>query len=38
VANQLNRVTFNPVKTTGLRLVVKLQYGSSGGILGTRVE
>jgi hypothetical protein len=37
-ANQLNRVAFTPVTTTGLRIVVKLRNNFSGGILGTKVE
>jgi hypothetical protein len=35
--DQFNRVTFEPVETTGLRLEVQLQDGFSGGILEWRV-
>jgi len=35
--DQFNRVTFDPVETTGLRLEVQLQDGLSGGILEWRV-
>lgn len=37
-ADQFNRVTFDAVKTTVLRLEVKLQDGFSGGILQWNVE
>ncbi len=36
--NGYNRVTFQPVMTTGLRLEAQLQPGFSGGILEWQVE
>ncbi len=36
--NQYNKVTFDPVETTALRLQVRLQPGFSGGILEWKVE
>jgi hypothetical protein len=36
--DRFNRVTFDPVETTALRLEVQLQPGWSGGILEWRVQ
>jgi hypothetical protein len=36
--DRYNKVTFDPVETTGLRLQVRLQSGFSGGILEWKVE
>ena len=36
--NKPNRVTFDPVKTTALRIEVQLREDCSGGILEWRVE
>lgn len=38
VLDQYNRTSFDPVTTTGLRIVVQLAPGSSGGILEWKIE